>query len=60
MGLDAKIGEKEAEKREAERKKGGKVKTPRVWWKGTPEEVSCSRIILELPPQGPRRESRVV
>ena len=29
MGLDAKIGEKEAEKRE-ERKKGGKVKTPRV------------------------------
>lgn len=30
MGLDAKIGEKEAEKREAERKKGGKVKTLRV------------------------------
>lgn len=30
MGLDAKIREKEAEKREAERKKGGEVKTPRV------------------------------
>lgn len=56
MELNRKIEEKRR------RKRGGEVKTPRVWWKGTPEKVGCRarESFSSFLPKDRRRGTRVV